>query len=169
MPNTATAGAKLARRRKSDVFNKTSVQIIAKIIFINGFIMRVHISTNVCLCWCGLSWSKTVFNNVIVGIVSMGGKLGVDIFVLITGYFMIVSNCKFTKVVKLYLTTLLYSLLFLVVAYIYGEHHVPSRILYSSLFPFGGNAYWFITTYLMLYIFVPYLHVYPCQYIYNNF
>lgn len=98
------------------------------------------------------------FNNVIVGIVAMGGKLGVDIFVLITGYFMIVSDCKFTKVVKLYLTTLLYSLLLLVIAYIYGEHHVPSRILNSSLFPFGGNAYWFITTYLMLYIFVPYLN-----------
>ena len=97
-------------------------------------------------------------NNVIVGIASMGGKLGVDIFVLITGYFMIVSNCKFTKVVKLYLTTLFYSLLLLLIAYIYGEHHVPSNILNKSLFPIGGHAYWFITTYLMLYIFVPYLN-----------
>ena len=108
--------------------------------------------------WHTNSTLTAYLNNVIVGIVSMGGKLGVDIFVLITGYFMIVSNCKFTKVVKLYLTTFLYSSLLLITAYIYGEHHVSSDILKSSLFPFGGNAYWFITTYLMLYIFVPYLN-----------
>ena len=108
--------------------------------------------------WHDNSTIISYLNNVIVGIVSMGGKLGVDIFVLITGYFMIVSNCKFTKVVKLYLTTLLYSLLLLIIAYIYGEHHVPLRILNRSLFPIGGNHYWFITTYLMLYIFVPYFN-----------
>jgi len=100
----------------------------------------------------------TYLNNIIVSIVSMGGKLGVDIFVLITGYFMITSSCKFAKVAKLYLTTFIYSILLLIIAYIYGEHHVPSKILNSSLFPFGGNAYWFITTYLMLYVLIPYLN-----------
>jgi len=97
-------------------------------------------------------------NNVLTGIISMGGKIGVDIFVLITGYFMINSDFKFKKAAKLYLKTLIYSLLFLAVAYIYGEHHVPSKILNQSLFPFGGNAYWFITAYLMLYIFSPFLN-----------
>ena len=97
-------------------------------------------------------------NSVVVGIFSMGGKLGVDIFVLITGYFMITSNFKLTKALKIYFTMLTYSLLFLGIAYIYGEHRVPSGILNSSLFPFGGNAYWFITTYLMLYIFTPFLN-----------
>lgn len=97
-------------------------------------------------------------NNILVGIIFIGGKLGVDIFVLITGYFMITSKCKTTKVVRLYLKTLIYSLLLLICAYIYGEHQVPLKILNSSLFPFGGNAYWFITTYLMLYILIPYLN-----------
>lgn len=97
-------------------------------------------------------------NNSLTGIIAAGGKLGVDLFILITGYFMIVSKYKFTNAVKVYLETLIYSLILLVISYLYGEHYVPSKILNSSLFPFGGNAYWFISTYLMLYIFIPFLN-----------
>lgn len=108
--------------------------------------------------WHNNSTTLDYINNVIVSIFYCGGKLGVDIFVLITGYFMINSSFKLKKALNIYLQTFIYSILFLIIAYIYNDHHVPSKILNSSLFPFGGNAYWFITTYLMLYLLTPCLN-----------
>ncbi len=124
------------------------VMIIAHHYCLHGVFSFWHTNSNL-ICY---------INNILLSIISMGGKIGVDIFVLITGYFMITKNFNFSKVIKLYLKTLVYSLLILGIAYIYGEHHVPSNILNSSLFPFGGNAYWFITAYIMLYILTPYLN-----------
>ena len=71
---------------------------------------------------------------------------------------MIKSSFKLKKFLNIYLTTLLYSILFLVIAFIFGNEKIPSWLVNSSLFPFGGNAYWFITTYLMLYLISPFLN-----------
>ena len=109
------------------------------------------------LCHCNTSL-VCYLNNFIVGIATLGGKLGVDIFILITGYFMISSKYKFSRFIKIYLSTLFYSLLFLMLAYIFAKQQISQITINSSLFPFGGNAYWFITTYLMLYILIPFIN-----------
>ena len=86
------------------------------------------------------------------------GKIGVDIFILISGYFLINSRFKLKHFCKIYIQMLFCSLVFLVFAYFYGSHHISGSILNCSLFPIGGNAYWFISAYVVLYMFVDYIN-----------
>jgi len=99
-------------------------------------------------------------NDVIVSFASMGGKVGVDIFVIITGYFMITSKFKLFHFLRTYLKMFIYSILCLSAAFIWGTHSVPSNVLKQSLFPFISNSYWFISNYLVLYLLVPYINTF---------
>lgn len=96
-------------------------------------------------------------NCVLLSIIATTGKLGVNLFVLISGYFLISSNFNLTHFLKVYFKTLVYSLLILITAYFLGEQ-ISSQIVKLSIAPFGKNAYWFISAYLMLYILAPFLN-----------
>ncbi len=97
-------------------------------------------------------------NNFITGFFIYGGKLGVDIFILITGYFMINSEFKLKHIFKIYFYLLFYSLLFLILAFATGSHEVPEKYFYSSVFPLIRNNYWFISNYIYLYFLIPFLN-----------
>lgn len=86
-----------------------------------------------------------------------GGKFGVNLFVLITGYFMCSSTFRITK---------LYSLLTKCITYSVGCYLVHSIIIrtfsvtdfISSCFPVITNEYWFITAYVGVYLLCPYIN-----------
>lgn len=101
-------------------------------------------------------------NGYISALFAIGGKLGVMLFVIITGYFLIDSAPKVSSFFKIYFETLFYSLIILVPSIIIAPKigmHISSHLLNCSLFPFSGNAYWFITAYLMLYLFSPFINI----------
>lgn len=97
-------------------------------------------------------------NNFILLLFSSGGKMGVDIFLILSGYFLINKSFKLNNFLEIFLTTLFYSLLFLFGAFVIGSHHVSGEILNKSIFIIGGNAYWFITAYLVIYLFINYIN-----------
>ena len=97
-------------------------------------------------------------NSVIASIISIGGKIGADIFVLITGYFLISSGYKLSKFFKIFLITFVYSLLILLITYMCGEYYVALSFLKKSLLPISTSSYWFISSYLMLYLFIPFIN-----------
>lgn len=74
-------------------------------------------------------------NNFLCVFLSSGGKVGVTIFVLISGYFLCTQEFKLSR------------------------YSVSSKAVLNSLMPFTRGAYWFITTYMLLYIFMPFLNV----------
>lgn len=89
---------------------------------------------------------------------SIGGPIANDIFIIITGYFMITSSFKFKKVLKLYLQTLFYSLsIFFIFTLISGQN----LLQYSNhpFFPVNLNSYWFMTNYLGLYLLSPFINI----------
>ncbi len=86
------------------------------------------------------------------------GKTGTAIFILITGYYMINSSIKIKHAFRIYLYTLLYSLLFLGLSFLIGSHKVNSHILNISLFPLFGRNYWFISDYIILYLLIPFIN-----------
>lgn len=98
-------------------------------------------------------------NNFFAGLLCAGGKIGVVVFVMITGYFMINSGFKLKNFLNIYLKTLFYSVLFLLLSFLYGEHQLYMYLIKMSVFPAGKHAYWFVTTYLVLYLFIPYINV----------
>lgn len=84
------------------------------------------------------------------------GRLGVDLFVLITGYFMVNSNFKIKKFFNLLFKSILYSIIIFYLAKYFNVPNLGTSILKR---PFDLiTSYWFITTYLMLYVCVPFIN-----------
>lgn len=85
--------------------------------------------------------------------------VAVNCFVLISGYFLVKSNCKYKKLLKIWQETLFYSLtIFLVFKYFFNSN----LSFYDSLgyfFPISLKLYWFISIYVVLYLLAPYINV----------
>lgn len=108
-------------------------------------------------------YSKFNFNTdiglyqVLMEVFSFGGKIGVNIFVLIMGYFGIKNNFKIKKVFLLMMSVLFYSILGLLLAYIFNCS-ISTKYLINSIFPTLSSLYWFFTTYIIIYILSPYIN-----------
>lgn len=86
--------------------------------------------------------------------IAFGGKMGVYIFVLITGYFMIYSNISIKKIIKLWLPIFFWSIL---LTGVIGSitHRIAIGNIVRSFFPIVFNQYWFMTTFVFMYLLIP--------------
>ena len=90
---------------------------------------------------------------------SIGGKLGVDLFVMITGYFMVKSTFKTKSFVHIFTVTLFYALVIIGVFYLFAPDAVTLKSAIKSLqLKSSGALPWFAVAYLGMYLFVPYLN-----------
>ncbi len=86
--------------------------------------------------------------------------VAVNVYVLISGYFLVQSQFKFGRVVELVLQVLFYAILVTAVAYalgIVGNEIFGIYNLTVQLFPFQMQEYWFMTAYLIMYLLSPFL------------
>lgn len=83
--------------------------------------------------------------------------VGVNCFVLISGYFLINSTFKWRKVFQIYLTTIFYSIGLFFIYCVFYRFSVSNML--SSILPVALSTYWFITVYLVLYILSPYINI----------
>ena len=98
--------------------------------------------------------SAPTMNQSVINTTIVGGKLGVNVFLLITGYFMIDKQFKFSRFIKLWLELLFYSIVIYVLFVLFGKKVAPiDRI--SAFFPIISKEYWFITYYIILYLLSP--------------
>ena len=101
---------------------------------------------------------ETSVVNKVLGIFTIGyGKIGVLIFVLITGYYMIEKTISFKKVIRLWLEMEFYILLLFIVTYILNNRVSIKEAIHMFL-PLTYNMYWFITAYIGMYICSPLLN-----------
>ena len=91
------------------------------------------------------------------------GQVGVAIFFCITGYFSYSSkNYNWRRIFTVWRPAIFYSLAFLVLAIVLkmpdAELSFPLNIrIMKSVFPVTMNAYWFVSSYIVLSILMPYL------------
>ncbi len=98
-------------------------------------------------------------NRLWIEFIEIGGKIGVNIFVLISGYFLIASpHIKIQKLLKLWLQMFFYSLIFYFIFTISGKNDFSIRSLIEAIFPTTFIQWGFASTYLIMYIFSPYLN-----------
>ena len=103
--------------------------------------------------------------------VADAGQIGVAIFFIITGYFCCKSTFKFNRIVNVAAHTWLYSaiitLIYLSLYYFKLAPTTASEVINSSngintilttILPISHNAYWFITSYILLLICTPILN-----------
>lgn len=87
--------------------------------------------------------------------------VAVNVYVLITGYFMCNSSFKLSRIVKVICQVLWYSILIPVVLVLLGVVNVGDFGTYDFLqfiFPIHMLQYWFVTAYVVLMLFVPMLN-----------
>ncbi len=90
------------------------------------------------------------------------GKLGVAIFVVITGYYQAGSRFHAVKPLLLAAQTGFYGIVLFSIAFARGRLGPMTPALaffgFKALFSVLYNEYWFVTTYLALYLFSPFLN-----------
>jgi len=92
---------------------------------------------------------------------SLGGKIGVNIFMLISGYFLInTTEIKMTKIATFWGQTICYSFGLSVLFYITRiDGVIGFRTIIRSLFPLSSNYWWYATSYFVIYLFCPYINI----------
>ena len=100
----------------------------------------------------GLSISNTIFLKIFGG----GSKLAVNCFVLITGYFG--ANIKTKRVLPLIRDRWFYSLFLTAVLVGGGICNLDTKLAFKTLFPLLSCRHNYITVFVMLYFFIPFIN-----------
>jgi surface polysaccharide O-acyltransferase-like enzyme len=98
-------------------------------------------------------------NYFIFWFIESASYVSVNIFVLISGYFMVESQAKVKKLVRLYLQILFYSIGIYILFLLLGLQEVSLIDVAYYVFPVTTNRYWFATSFLLLYIMTPLLNI----------
>ncbi len=99
------------------------------------------------------------FNKFILELASFGGGFGNNIFILISGYFLLNSeNTNMKKVINLFIQTLFYSITLGLVAIKLNLININLSNIIRIIFPFSPNDYWYISIFIILMLLVPYLN-----------
>ena len=87
--------------------------------------------------------------------------VAVNCYVLISGYFLIISNKKdvFHKAFSLWKRILFYSLGIYLLAILFHVGRGNWRLLAQAILPIKFEMYWFVTAYFGMYILSPYLNI----------
>lgn len=105
--------------------------------------------------------SVLTYNTFIIKSFYMLGEVGVNLFVLITGYFMIKGKFSWKKLICLLLEVSFYFLISIYIGIKLGIYEYTTfRAIFLLFFPTIMNRYWFTTAYILLYILSPYLNIF---------
>ncbi len=79
----------------------------------------------------------------------------VNCFVLVSGYFLCTSEFRLSKWLKLWGTMFFWSVLLFGIMCLSGNAAFSVNELVKTVMPFTQQRYWFITTYLLMYMLIP--------------
>ena len=110
----------------------------------------------------GLLNAENLFNRCFAQFVNIGGKLGVNLFVLIGGWYMSKKEYRAERTVRLWLQSASTGLFMLILcALIWGGGSIGNGkdAILGALFPVSQNACWFAGTYIILTLLMPFLNL----------
>lgn len=97
------------------------------------------------------------FNKLIVAFFLHFGEIGVNLFMLITGFFLYKSNSsKTTKIIRLIYDIWFYFILNIILCAIVKDGY---GVTLSTFFPTSLGYFWYVTCYICILIFSPYLNL----------
>lgn len=85
--------------------------------------------------------------------------IAVNLYVLITGYFMVKSKFKISKILKLELEVIFYSIITYIVLVFMNKLKFNIQAFIKFFLPVTTNQYWFMTAYILLYLLTPILNI----------
>lgn len=105
----------------------------------------------------GYSSIVNIANRVLLQVANMG-SLGVDIFIIISGYCMINSTFRVRKLIDLLAQVWFYSVIIFVCTVVFKWEKITLDIVLKSILPTMLGRYWFFTAYIVLYMLSPYIN-----------
>lgn len=82
-----------------------------------------------------------------IDFIQIGGKIGVNIFVLISGYFLINSQkVQLNKVLKLWIQIFTYSIIFFIIFSLTNKINFSLGNIIEYIFPITFSQWWFAST-----------------------
>ena len=100
---------------------------------------------------------NSIVSDVILSIFQIGGEVGVNCFVLISGYYLIEAGFKTRSAIRIVKKSLLYSWMCLLLSIVLLNKQNSALSIAKGLFPITGSEYWFITAYIALYVTSPFI------------
>lgn len=97
-------------------------------------------------------------NTVILQTIVNAGKIGVNCFIMIMGYYGIFSSFKPSKITSLVAKVWFYTWGIAIVLFSTGVGVRSIENIVSSVFPICSGTFWFITIYLIVYVFSPFIN-----------
>ena len=82
----------------------------------------------------------------------------VNCFILITGYFMANKSFHCEHIAKLWIKVWIYSMLLWLISTICGFNVLSFKAICQAIFPILSNVWWFMSAYILLYLFSPFLN-----------
>ncbi len=98
------------------------------------------------------------FNKFLIRFLQSGGKVGVNCFILITGYFMVKSSVTWKKIIKIGVQVWFYSVAILGIVVCFNLTEVSFITAVKSFLPIIFGKYWFATAYILLCLLAPYIN-----------
>lgn len=99
--------------------------------------------------------ANCLFDECLLNILKIGGGLGVNLFVLISGYFLIESEKAPRRVLNLLYTLCCYTAILTICRYFFDN----DISLVNAFLKVGQGQYWFINAYVVLLFLSPYLNI----------
>ena len=84
----------------------------------------------------------------------------VNLFVLISGYFLVFERFRFSKLLKLCIEVWFYSIIIWLFVYYRGGGKFASVYSLKSFFPISFQQYWFVTAYVGMYCLSPVINLF---------
>lgn len=106
----------------------------------------------------GFEYPQFCFNKFAVESFHMLGELGVNLFILISGYHMIRGSFKIKKLLTLILEVQFYNWICVFLCVRLKTLTLDKRTVFINFFPITEYKYWFATVYILLYLFSPYIN-----------
>lgn len=128
-------------------------------IILTLFVIGHHYVVNSGLMEC-FDYSHITGNMIFLKCYSIFGKISVNAFGLITGYFMVNSSWRWKKWLKLYVEVKFYQLFFYIIFTVTGyapfDYHDLLVTLFNTVFTFGTS---YTSTFIVFYLFIPFLNI----------
>lgn len=125
------------------------IMIIAHHISVHGKIINIY------------SLDSFSINKFWIYFIRIGGKLGVNLFILLSGYFLInQKKLKVSKVLKFWLQVFFYSLIIYSIFVIFTDMKFGLVRFFTVLLPISFREWWFASTYFILYLISPYINLF---------
>lgn len=100
------------------------------------------------------------FNKVLHSLISVGGYVGVNLYVLISAYFLCkTEKFNFKKLMRIVTITTVYTLGFYIVFSIINSSNFTWQNSFNALLPIIYQTYWFVTVYFVMLLVSPLLNI----------